>query len=96
MLSRLGFESEIQEKTLLLSAVPAVLEEETIHDCIDSILHNLSFSDIDKGDIAHILISNIAKNAGKSKVVASNKESVDHLVSRYFNVRSTCIRQKEN
>lgn len=84
MLHRLGFQSEIQDKMLYLSAVPAVLEEETINDCIDSILNNLSFSDIDKGEIAHILISNIAKNAGRSKVISSNRETVDHLLESLF------------
>lgn len=84
MLHRLGFQSEIQDKMLYLSAVPAVLEEETINDCIDSILNNLSFSDIDKGEIAHILISNVAKNAGRSKVISSNRETVDHLLESLF------------
>lgn len=84
MLNRLGFQSEIQDRMLLLSAVPAVLEEETINDCIDSILTNLSYSDIDRGEIAHILISNIAKNAGRSKVITSNKETVDHLLESLF------------
>jgi len=84
MLNRLGFQSEIHDKMLLLSAVPAVLEEETINDCIDSILTNLSFSDIDIGEIAHIMISNIAKNAGRSKAISSNKESVDYLLESLF------------
>lgn len=84
LLSRLGFESNIQENTLLLSAVPAVLEEEAINDCVDSILHNLSFAEIDKGEIAHILISNVARNAGKSKVISGNKEQVSNLVESLF------------
>lgn len=84
ILHRLGFESTIENGQLLLTAVPAVLEEETINDCIDSILHNLSFSEIEKGDIAHILISNISKNAGKSKVLSGSKESVTHLVESLF------------
>ncbi len=84
LLSRLGFESKIQEDTLLLSAVPAVLEEEAINDCVDAILHNLSFAEIDKGEIAHILISNISRNAGKSKVISGNKEHVSNLVESLF------------
>lgn len=84
MLNRLGFESSIENGTLLLNAVPAVLEEEVINECIDSILENLSFSEIDKGEIAHILISNIAKNAGKSKVISGNKEAVIHLTESLF------------
>lgn len=84
LLSRLGFESTVENATLLLNAVPAVLEEEVINECIDSILENLSFTEIDKGEIAHILISNIAKNAGKSKAISSNKEAVAHLTESLF------------
>ncbi len=84
LLTRLGFGSEIADGQLLLNAVPAVLEEESINDCIDTILENLSFTEIDKGDVAHLLISNIAKNAGKTKVIQNNKESITHLVESLF------------
>lgn len=84
LLKRLGFESTIEKGALLLNAVPSVLEEEAINECIDSILDNLSFSEIDKGEIAHILISNIAKNAGKTKVLSNNKESITHLTESLF------------
>lgn len=84
LLTRLGFVSEIENGQLLLNAVPAVLEEESINECIDAILENLSFTDIDKGDVAHLLISNIAKNAGKTKVIQNNKESITHLVESLF------------
>lgn len=84
LLSRLGFESTIQNGMLLLNAVPAVLEEEAINECIDSILEQLSFTEIDKGEIAHVLISNIARNAGKSKLISSSKESVAHLTESLF------------
>lgn len=84
LLKRLGFESTIEKDALLLNAVPSVLEEEAINECIDSILDNLSFSEIDKGEIAHILISNIAKNAGKTKVLSNNKESITHLTESLF------------
>lgn len=84
LLNRLGFGSKTGNGMLLLNAVPAVLEEESMNECIDSILENLSYTEIDKGEIAHVLISNIAKNAGKTKVISSNKESVIHLTESLF------------
>jgi DNA mismatch repair protein MutL len=84
LLSQLGFESTIKNNTLLLTAVPSVLEEEVINQCIDSILENLSFTEIDKGEIAHVLISNIAKNSGKAKTLSPNKEIINNLVESLF------------
>lgn len=84
LLNRLGFESRTENGFLLLNGIPTVLEEEAINECIDSILENLSFTEIDKGEIAHILISNIAKNAGKSKVISGNKEAVVQLTESLF------------
>lgn len=84
LLNRLGFESEIENGMLLLTAVPVVLEEEAINDCIDSILKNLAFTEIDKGEIAHILISNVAKNAGRTKKISGNKENVSYLTESLF------------
>jgi DNA mismatch repair protein MutL len=84
LLQRLGFESTIADGMLLLTAVPAVLEEEAINECIDAILDNLAHSSIDKGDIAHILVANISKSIGKSKHLSDNKESVTNLVETLF------------
>lgn len=84
LLKRLGFESEIKKGMLSLNAVPSILQEEAINDCIDSILENLSFAEIDKGDIAHVLISNIAASVGKSKVIPANNEVVRNLIEMLF------------
>jgi DNA mismatch repair protein MutL len=84
MLKRLGFASEIINGTLTLNAVPAIIEEEAINDCIDSILENIAYHSIDKGDIAHLLISHVAKNAGKTKMLTDSKEKVIDLVESLF------------
>lgn len=84
LLHRLGFESSFENGFLLLNAVPSILEEETINDCVDTILQQLAFSEIDKGEIAHLLISNIAKNAGKTKSISNNQESVTNLTESLF------------
>ncbi|MCO5258831.1 MAG: DNA mismatch repair endonuclease MutL [Crocinitomicaceae bacterium] len=84
LLHRLGFESKIEKGMLILNAVPSVLEEEAINTCIDAILDNLSYSTVEKGEIAHILISNIAKSVGNSKVITDNKESITNLVETLF------------
>jgi DNA mismatch repair protein MutL len=67
MLHRLGFQWEMKDDTLFISAVPSVLEQETILACIDLILEEIAFKTIDKGDIAHLIVRSVAAAAGKKK-----------------------------
>jgi len=85
LLERLGFFSDIKNNFLLLNSVPSVLQEEVIAYCLDTILANLSVTQLDKSDIAHVLVADIARNAGKVKQIPNNKESVGYLVGQLFN-----------
>ena len=67
MLHRLGFQWDMKDDTLLISAVPSVLEQETILACIDLILEEIAYKNIDKGDIAHLIVRSVATAAGKKK-----------------------------
>jgi len=67
MLKRLGFQWEIRDDTLMLTAVPSVLVQESIQVCLDLILEEIAFKAIDKGDIAHLIVRSVATAAGKKK-----------------------------
>ncbi len=84
LLNRLGFETEFIEGNMLVNAVPSIIPEESINDCLDNILSTLSFRDIDKGDIAHLLIGSIAKSSSMKKKVNMTKEACELLVSELF------------
>lgn len=83
MLERLGFKSEFNDKTILISGVPSILQEESIHECLDTILEKIAFQEIDKGEIAHVIVQAIALAGGKKKIITSN-EAADALVERLF------------
>ncbi|MBI1838523.1 MAG: DNA mismatch repair endonuclease MutL [Flavobacteriia bacterium] len=85
MLNRLGFSVDFEENNMLLKAVPSILQEESINDCIDSILDNISYREIEKGDIAHVLIQTIAASSSKKKNLITNKESIEALIDQLFN-----------
>ena len=85
MLNRLGFETDFQDNTLLLKAVPSILQEESINDCVDLILDNISFKEIEKGDIAHVLIQSIASANSKKKNLLTTKETIENLIDQLFN-----------
>lgn len=84
MLERLGFFGEFQELNLLLSAIPSVLQEENIHDCINLILESIAYQEIGKGEIAHVIVQSIASASGKRKTTVQNNESAEALVEQLF------------
>jgi len=84
LLERLGFIATIENNTLFLNAVPTLLREEVIGKCIEAILKNITFESVDKGDIAHILVANIAHNAGRFQKISNNKENVRYLIESLF------------
>lgn len=84
LLNQLGFEHEIKDDVLHLLAVPAILESEYVQNCLEELIQNLAFQDIDKGEIAHLLIAGICRNASKSKKLVNEKETVENLVETLF------------
>src|SRR5690606_33077966 len=53
LLKQLGFHGAIEKNTLNLTAVPSILQDEMIENCIDSLLQSANYLDIDKGEMAH-------------------------------------------
>ena len=84
MLNRLGFEATFSDNTLSLLAVPSILQEENINTCIDTILENISYREIEKGDIAHILISSIAFANSMRKNPLNNRAAIDQFIEDLF------------
>jgi len=84
MLERVGFETIFDGNTLNIHAIPAVLQEENINQCLDTILESISFKDIEKGDVAHVLIQSIARSASLKKNIILNNETSEALISDLF------------
>ena len=84
MLERLGFYGDFNELVFSITAVPAVLQEESIHDCFDLILESIAFQEVDKGEIAHVLVHAISAAIGRKKTTIPNSESAQFLVNELF------------
>ncbi len=84
MLTQLGFESSIENEILSISAIPSVLEEESIERAIEGILETVAHKTVDKGDLAHELVSKIAAAASMKKINLSSKEAMEALVEQLF------------
>lgn len=84
LLKQLGYSGEATDNTLQISSVPVVIQEETIIDSVQEILEKLAFKNIDKGDIAHNIVSSIAGAVSRGNIKLSSLEEVDNLFSRLF------------
>jgi DNA mismatch repair protein MutL len=84
LLHQLGFESIMHEGYLEISAVPTILEEGSVKDCLDRIISTLSFKEIDKGEIAHEMVRSIAISYSKNCKVSDIEESIQDFINRLF------------
>jgi DNA mismatch repair protein MutL len=84
MLNQLGFIGEIKDGDLHLSAVPSVLQDETIQKALDRIIETIAHRDIEKGEIAHELVHSIAKSAALKKMNLNTMEAVNNIIERLF------------
>ncbi|GAB5418798.1 MAG: DNA mismatch repair endonuclease MutL [Crocinitomicaceae bacterium] len=84
VLKQLGFDGAVADETLTISAVPNVLEEETLSRSIDKILETMVHKDVEKGELAHELVGTIARSAAMKRLDLSSKEHIQSLVDRLF------------
>lgn len=84
LLKQLGYLGEVNGDQLLISVVPALIQEEMIIDNVQDILEKLGYKDVDKGDIAHNIVSAIASAISRGNHVLSSNEEVEDLFSRLF------------
>ena len=84
LLKQLGFTGEIEDQKLEVTAVPSVLQEESISSGIEDIFETIAYQDVEKGDVAHTLIAAIAKSASMKNINLSTAESIQGLIDQLF------------
>ncbi len=83
-LERLGFSWDWNGNMMVLSGIPSFLEDEEIAQCIDSITEKITHEEIDKGELAHELISSLSRAASAAKIEQLNTEELNHMIDRLF------------
>ncbi len=84
LLNRLGFFGKLHVDLLSIEAVPSLLDNENILSCLDQIFDQLTFQEIDKGEIAHAILLSIAKATSKSKAPLKTNEEAIGLTEQLF------------
>ncbi|MDX1652497.1 MAG: DNA mismatch repair endonuclease MutL [Brumimicrobium sp.] len=83
-LKRLGFDWQWDKKKLILSGIPSFLETEQVTGSIDAILEQITHADLDKGELAHELISALASASSRGPAPQMNDQELNHLIEELF------------
>ncbi|MNJ92094.1 DNA mismatch repair protein MutL [compost metagenome] len=83
-LSRIGFNWSWADQELHISGIPEILDESTVLSCVDKILEQLQMGTLDKGEIAHTMLSQIAFGGSMSFKLPDNQEAISDFVTRLF------------
>lgn len=83
-LSRIGFNWSWVEEELHIDGIPDILDESTVLSCVDKILEQLQMGTLDKGEIAHTVLAQIAFGGSMSFKLQNNQEAISDFMSRLF------------
>ncbi|MGV3611141.1 MAG: DNA mismatch repair endonuclease MutL [Fluviicola sp.] len=83
-LSRIGFNWSWADQVLNIDGIPQILDESTVLSCVDKILEQLQMGTLDKGEIAHTVLSQIAFGGSMSFKLQGQQEAISDFVSRLF------------
>lgn len=83
-LSRIGFNWSWADQMLHIDGIPSILDESTVLSCVDKILEQLQMGTLDKGEIAHTVLSQIAFGGSMSFKLQGQQEAISDFVSRLF------------
>lgn len=83
-LSRIGFNWSWADQELHIDGIPQILDESTVLSCVDKIMEQLQMGTLDKGEIAHTVLSQIAFGGSMSFKLQSNQEAVSDFIARLF------------
>ncbi len=83
LLTQLGFVTEMEGNFLLVHAIPSFLQAEQIHDVMDEINETIAHRDVQKADLAHQLVADIARS-GSLKFSITNETHAQQLFDLLF------------
>lgn len=90
-LERIGFSWEWNDHLLLLNGIPEVLNESTVLTCIDTIMEQVQHGSLDKGEVAHTAMSQLAFAGSMSYSLSTEQEALAHFVQRLFELEEHAL-----
>ncbi len=85
-LERLGFMWEWKSETMLLNGIPDCLTEATVLSCIDKIVEQLELSTVDKSELAHIVVSQLAFAGSIQSKLNLDQHAIEAFINRLIDL----------
>ena len=82
ILRQLGMNWDFEGVELKISSVPSILSEDKIESFINKIIHQLEFSTIEKGELAHYFVLALSKAASQQDKVLGQQENCKALIEQ--------------
>lgn len=83
-LERIGFSWTWENEKLQLVGIPELLNESTVISCVDKILASLQMGELDKGEIAHTVLAQLAFAGSITVRLANDNEAIKTFVHQLF------------
>jgi len=83
-LQRIGFTWTFEDETFLLSGMPAILDESTVISCIDKLLEQFQMQEVDKGEVAHAVMAQLAFAGSMSFKTPTEEAQIEHFLEQLF------------
>ena len=83
-LQRIGFSWLWKDEQLQLTGIPDIISESTVLQCVDKVLEQLQQGTLDKGEIAHTVLSQLAFAGSMHLKLNPDQASLNDFVSRLF------------
>ncbi len=83
-LQRIGFSWEWNGEQLQLTGIPDIISESTVLQCVDKVLEQLQQGNLDKGEIAHTVLSQLAFAGSMHLKLNPDQASLTDFVNRLF------------
>ncbi|MFY7990784.1 MAG: DNA mismatch repair endonuclease MutL [Fluviicola sp.] len=90
-LERIGFSWEWNDHELLLNGIPEVLNESTVLTCIDTILEQVQHGALEKGEVAHTAMSQLAFAGSMSYSISADQEVLSQFIERLFEIEEHAV-----
>lgn len=83
-LERIGFAWTWEDDTIQLNGIPEILNESTVLACIDKIIEEIQMGALDKGEIAHTVLAQLAFAGSMTYKLGQDQTVIADFVAQLF------------
>lgn len=82
----------MEDDTIQLNGIPEILNESTVLACIDKIIEEIQMGALDKGEIAHTVLAQLAFAGSMTYKLGQDQTVIADFVAQLFTLKTTTTR----